>query len=97
MKKKVFNESTTPIRTAVNKSGFFITCSPSGIIRISKELYDKLNSLGPRLNFVQDEDRPGDWYLQPSTHPEAFTLKTNKAGDYNQYVLQEILPLQANF
>jgi hypothetical protein len=76
MKKKIFNLISTP---QLRQTGFWISLNPKGgSITFSVELGEKLKLDTTRLNFVQDEERPMDWYLEPTKDPQAFTIKTKK-------------------
>jgi len=73
MKKKVFNQTTIPV---IRSSGYWISISPrSGTITFSGDLVRGIGADEKRLEFVQDEDRPRDWYLDVSNSKDALELR----------------------
>ncbi len=75
MKRKVWNRDSVP---ATRATGLYIRIAPkSGTITLSKDLADLIKK--PAVNFIQDESRPVDWYIEPSTDPSAFVIR-NKSN-----------------
>jgi len=89
MKRKVFNQTSVPDQ---RPTGYFIRINPkNGGFVFSRELGDMLNLKQYGVNFIQDEERPSDWYLEKSSDANAFKVrfkKTNSDNRYQQYILQ---------
>lgn len=79
IKRKVWNTSTIP---SSRETGFWISLLPkSGKIVLCQELVSKLKlSHGLRVNFIQDEDRPADWYIEPTKNKEGILFKVDLAN-----------------
>lgn len=87
MKKKVLNQANA-IRGSLSspKGGLYISVTGNaGLIGISKQLGDKLDLLNHGINFIQDEDRPIDWYLQPSKDDNAFKVRSKERDHKSAY------------
>lgn len=87
MKLKTFNLSNTPSagRTQLPQIGVNIK---SGLIRINKAACELTKlAAADQLVFLQDEDEPGDWYLE-IVKKDGFPLrvKENQPGMFSQSV-----------
>jgi hypothetical protein len=78
MKKKVFNKKNT----VGLRGGALISINPNGYITLSPELVERLslNKKDVGVEFIQDEDRPTDWYLNVSRGPDAIKLRMHANG-----------------
>lgn len=66
-----------------------MSISPKGgKIVLSAELCDKLKLEKFRVNFIQDEDRPQDWYLEPTKDNEGIQFKSDNANAKKLYCAQ---------
>jgi hypothetical protein len=79
MKKKILNLKTVPPLTRTEGLTVSISCK-SGVIAFSKPLGERLKLQEYRINFIQDEDRPMDWYLQVTKDPEGFQVRFRPNG-----------------
>lgn len=86
MKRKVFNSVNTP---SVKATGLFLRISPkSGQFNFSRELADKLKLDSHRINIIQDEEKPADWFIEVTKDDAAFLVRRKKETDVPQYVMQ---------
>jgi len=85
MKRKVWNKDSVP-ETRV--TGLYIRVAPkSGTITLSKDLAELIKK--PGINFVQDEARPLDWFIEPSAETSAFLIRSkSNAKMQSGYVVQ---------
>lgn len=98
MKKKVYNINTIP---ATRATGYAISINPkNGSIMFSKELGDLLVLKGKKVNFIQDEERPTDWYLEPTDDKYAIPIRAKKSGGKNggfmvqsSYLVRELIKI----
>lgn len=74
MKKKVFDSSVLGNR--YHKSGNHININKAGMIYFSQDMTKELK--GKRVNFIQDEARPGDWYIEPTKDASGIEMKFNQ-------------------
>jgi len=90
MKKRIFNQTTTPQNVRGPGQCLVSLYPKSGNINFSKKLSEvlKLNDENQRINIIQDEDRPKDWYIELTSDADGFTPRVKKAAKYNQYVIQ---------
>lgn len=66
-----------------------MSLSPKGgKIVLSAELSEKLGLKKNRLNFVQDEDRPQDWYLEATSQSDGIEFKADNANGKKLYCAQ---------
>lgn len=95
MKRKVYNKET--LSGIERSTGFWLHVSvKSGKIRLSADLMKKMS--GGALQFVQNEDKPNEWFIEPSKDqyaikPVVFDCKKKgKAGTiYSTQLAKEIL------
>jgi hypothetical protein len=82
MKRKVFNLENAQGK----KTGEFINVNPkSGGITISRDLVKILDIKKNGILFIQDEDRPQDWYIEISKDSTAFQVR---AKNENNFIIQ---------
>jgi hypothetical protein len=78
---KRFNQTTLPSGRGVNghlAETPHITVSPSGRISLGPKLKELLElEVGKRVELLQDEDSPADWFLMASESKEGFELKND--------------------
>lgn len=89
MKKKVWNAGTIP---SSRETGFWISLLPkSGKIVLCQELVSKLKlTNGLRVNFIQDEERPEDWYIETTNNKDGLLFKVDLANKKrNLYCVQK--------
>ncbi|MFO0386340.1 MAG: hypothetical protein ACK505_06145 [Flavobacteriales bacterium] len=78
MKLKVFNQANT---ATTKSTGHFISIqTKNGAICFSKDLSILLDLDNNKIEFIQDEDKPKDWYLRVSQDENAFDVRIKKAG-----------------
>jgi hypothetical protein len=88
MKKKIWNTESTP-RSTPNGRGQYLSLNKNGSILLSKDLVEGLKLTGQRINFIQDEDRPQDWYIEPTKDQTGFELREKKAAaGYVSFIIQ---------
>jgi hypothetical protein len=78
MKKKIFNR-----RNAVGlRGGAVLAINPNGYISFSRDLTERLglNKKDAGVEFIQDEDRPTDWYVNVSRGPDAIKIRLGEDG-----------------
>lgn len=86
MKRKVFNSVNTP---SVKATGLYLRVSPkSGAFNFSKELADKLKLDSHRINIIQDEEKPADWYIEVTKDQAAFEVRRKTQTEDPYYILQ---------
>jgi hypothetical protein len=91
MKKTVFNRSSIPSKGAHNM-GCSINVNPKGQITFSKELTELLKS--KTVQFIQDEEREKDWYIEATNDSNAIEVRAQQNGQYiiqSSYLAREIL------
>lgn len=71
MKRKVFNSLALGQRYA--KRGNYISIKPSGVIVFSDDMTPILKD--KKINIVQDEDRPIDWYVEVTKEVTGISVK----------------------
>lgn len=72
MKYKTFNQISIP---TFRKTGFWIRINPkNGYINFSQELSDHLGLKKNKVNFIQNEDDPKEWFLEPTSDKDAFPV-----------------------
>jgi hypothetical protein len=81
MKKKIFNLENLP--RYANGSGCSINFNVKGHISFSKELIELLKV--KTINFVQDEERPKDWYIEVTKAKGAIEIRDMQNG---QFIIQ---------
>jgi hypothetical protein len=82
MKRKVFNLENAQYK----KTGEFINVNPkSGGITLSRDLVKLIDIKKNGILFIQDEDRPQDWYIEISKESTAFQVR---AKNENNYIVQ---------
>jgi hypothetical protein len=82
MKKKIWNKTNVP---SIKASGCWMRINPkSGALIFSGDLVELLNLQKHGVEFIQDEERPADWYVQPSKDSEAFTPRFKKANKHDR-------------
>ena len=74
MKRKVFNSTVLGNRST--KDGLWISLKSSGLIMFSHDLSEIVK--GKRVQFVQDADRPKDWFLEVTTDKLAIEVRESK-------------------
>lgn len=79
MKKKIWNTASIP---SSRETGFWLSLLPSsGKIVLCAELSEKLQlAKGFRINFIQDEDRPADWYIETTKDKDGILFKVDLAN-----------------
>jgi hypothetical protein len=79
MKKKIWSRANIP---NTRPTGLWIHFSPkNGAITFSKDLTEKHQIGKNGVLFIQDEDRPIDWYLEITrNNPDAFFPRRKKTG-----------------
>jgi hypothetical protein len=93
MKKKIFNKETIPARNGF--AGPWISISKSGNITFSRDLIKslKLDDWGGVI-FIQDEDKPKDWYMELSKDASALRPRPEKNGTIkiqSAYIVKSML------
>lgn len=79
MKKKVYNSLQSGGRT--QKPGNWISINPAnGAIRLSSDFSKLLK--GQKINVVQDEERPKDWYIEPTKEATGIALGYHEENKY---------------
>jgi hypothetical protein len=71
MKRKVFNAEVVGVRHS--KAGNHVQLKTSGLIVFSKDFSREIKDT--KINFVQDEARPKDWYIEPTKDPLGIQVK----------------------
>lgn len=80
MKAKFYN-SETVVRTHISNQPPTLFLNKYGQIRINKPLCEGMHlSEGDTIQFIQDEDKPEDWYLHKSD--KGFILRGDKTSKY---------------
>jgi hypothetical protein len=92
MKKKIFNK-TTIVTGPRSAHGCSVSINPNGNFSFSAELSATLQLTKTGVEFIQDEDRPTDWYLELSTAESSLPLRDDKGGVKLQcaFLAKEIL------
>jgi hypothetical protein len=87
MKRKVWNKTSVP---QTKSMGSWIRIHPkSGGITFSNGLATALKLTDNGINFIQDEDRPADWYIEVSKDKEAFEVRSKKANAFDKaFIIQ---------
>lgn len=76
MKKKIWNLETTKVP---HPTGLWISVKPrSGNISFSRDLVAMIGLHEKKVVFIQDEDRPQDWYLDVSKDGNAIPVRHSK-------------------
>lgn len=75
MKKIVWNQVTTP---AASAPGPALSLQRAGGINFNNTLSVLLGFPEKGVQFIQDEERPQDWYIQSSTKSDAFKPREKK-------------------
>jgi hypothetical protein len=91
MKTRIFNQGNS---TSTKSTGHFITIqTKNGAISFSKDLVSLIDIKKNKVQFVQDEDKPKDWYLQVTSSEDGFPLRGKNAGSImqNTVLCREIL------
>jgi hypothetical protein len=91
MKTRIFNQANS---TSKKSTGHFITIQTiNGAISFSKDLVALIDTKKNKVQFVQDEDKPKDWYLQVTTSEDGFSVRGKNAGSIlqNTVLCREIL------
>lgn len=88
---KVFNSSILGARH--QRSGYYCVIKKSGLIMFSRDMNELLK--GKRVNFLQDEIRPKDWYVEvtkdASGIPVRFIDKVDRHAIQSSVIAREIL------
>jgi hypothetical protein len=87
MKRKVWNKANVP---QTKSTGSWIRIHPkSGGITFSNDLATALKLSSNGVNFIQDEERPGDWYIEVSKDKDAFEVRSKKANEHDKaFIIQ---------
>jgi hypothetical protein len=87
MKKKIWNKASVPTQKA---TGYWIRVQPkSGGITFSNDLARCLQLTTNGINFVQDEDRLSDWFIELSKDENAFMVRSKKSNQWDRsFILQ---------
>lgn len=76
MQRKIWNKKTIPTSRL---HGPWISIQPgSGKISFTCELVDKLKLNKAGIEFIQDEEKPKEWYIEISNSPDAIKLREEK-------------------
>lgn len=92
MKKKVFNQTTTP-RGTRSAGNVFSIYPKSGTMKFSADLVRNLKiDTETKVNIIQDEERPKDWYIELTKESDGLQVKEKKSasGKFKEYVIQSI-------
>lgn len=74
MKRKVWNQISVPQQKT---TGLYLRLdAKSGSIVFSFDLVKALQLDKNRVNFIQDEDRPCDWYIELTESTDAFIIRS---------------------
>lgn len=78
MKRKVYTTANTG---HTRKTGNFLTVSrKSGALKFTKELTDELKLKGKKVQFVQDEEKPSEWFIEITNDAHAFPVRISPTG-----------------
>ena len=91
MKKKIWNSKSIPSGTTAYGNSILI--SPAGTIAFSTQLSAFLKSK-PSVNFIQDEDKPSEWFIEQTSEGDAIKLRVETNGNYkvqSAFLAKEIL------
>lgn len=78
MKLKKYNRKDCHMREAGSAT---VRVSRTGTFAFSKKAIEAMGiTEGTRLNLLQDEDRPKDWYVEKTTDPEGLRVRKYKDG-----------------
>jgi len=78
MKRKVWNTATVPLGNRAKSTIPTMTLGRAGGIHFNTVADELLKLDQHKLNFIQDEERPADWYLEITKANEAFSVRTAK-------------------
>lgn len=93
MKRKVFGASV--LGTRHQRSGNYCLIKKNGMILFSRDLSAAVK--GQHITFVQDEDRPKDWYLEVSKKKDVDGIpvrefaKLERCGIQSSLIAKELL------
>lgn len=79
MKIKTFNKTNSGMLSVKDLTPLITVNPKAGLISFSKGLTEKLKITDKsRVNFIQDEEHPLNWYLEITQDPQAFALREHE-------------------
>lgn len=79
MKQRIWNASTTP--SSDRLVGHYLSISKTGTVNFSVGLAATLGFPKNGVQFIQDEERPEDWFVQSSNDVSAFKAREKKMNE----------------